>query len=90
VKTAGEMVPVAGGAEGTAVGADLTQLYEIPVETTHAPAGRPDAVAARGLTMGVQMQCLLVQSPPIKLTGGEFMIVPSEEQNVWCMSQQSW
>jgi hypothetical protein len=30
--------------------------------------------------MGVQMQWSLVQSPPIKLTGGEFMIVPLEEQ----------
>jgi hypothetical protein len=74
-------VPVAGGADVVAVGA--AAVIGMPVETGDAPLGMPGAwlaIAARGLTMGVQMQCLLVQSPSIKLTGGEFIIVPLEEQ----------
>jgi hypothetical protein len=77
LKIAGETVPAAGGADVMAVGAGA--VIGRPVETSGIP-GAWLAIAARGFTMGVQMQWSLVQSPPMRLTGGEFMIVPLEEQ----------
>jgi hypothetical protein len=79
LKSAGEIVPVEGGADVMAVGAKneldkpsvlaegfvsaMTMLVRLPATLVH-------------------LQCSLVQSPPMRLTGGELRIVPVESQYV--------